>query len=61
MIQIDMPMPKSCNNCEFCVLKDFSSNEHTHKFRTICFLTKDDLIDHLRERYTKCPLKEVKE
>ena len=61
MIQIDMEMPKSCSNCEFCILRDFGSNEHIHKFKNVCFLTKDELIDPLRKRYTNCPLQEVKE
>ena len=60
-VKIEMDMPKSCSKCQFCILKDFGSNEHTHKFRNVCFLTKDELLDSLRERYTNCPLQEVKE
>ena len=60
-VMIEMEMPKSCSKCQFCILKDFGSDEHTHKFRNVCFLTKDELLDSLRERHTNCPLEPVKE
>ena len=61
VVKIEMEMPKSCTNCKFCILKDFGPNENTHKFKNVCFLTKDELLNPLRERYTNCPLQEVKE
>ena len=60
-VKIEMEMPKSCSKCKFCILKDFGSNGHMPKLRNFCFLTKDELLNSLRERHTNCPLQEVKE
>ena len=60
MIQIDIPLPKSCFECPIkSVEEDYSSIEYFYW----CPLLKVDIRGKKRhkQRFRKCPLKEVKE
>lgn len=55
-----MDMPKSCFDCNFCILKNFGPDENEYKCN-ICFLTTDRVDDCYKARHVACPLHEVKE
>ena len=75
MIKIDMEMPKSCSECEFCIGYNNSAVSIGDKCKRLPIKDVDgDFVDYqvicksldqaqklLEGRYTKCPLQEVKE
>ena len=61
MIQIDIPMPKSCTECPFTYL-DTGDDAYFGSTETRCVLDNSCVVDCLStERMDDCPLREVEE